>query len=170
MLEKLSGNDDSSRSDRDALIRERMQAQGVSEEEARRLVLSEEELRVGRRDVAAGEAMIGKHVETEHVQESVPLRREEAVIERRPITGGMHAADATIGRDEEIRIPLHAEEAVVEKRVVPKEELVVRKREVVENETVEADLRRERADVRTEGDVHREDMRGSGRHEEPMDR
>ena len=41
----------------------------------------------------------------------------------------------------------------MEKRTVPKEELVVKKQQVVENETVEADLRRERADVHRQGDV-----------------
>lgn len=158
MLEKFIRPEDRDRSDellaeRDRLVRERMQAQGVTEEEARRLVLSEEELRVGRRDVEAGEALIAKRVETEHVSEDVALRREEAVIERRPVTDGMHASGVTIGENEEIRIPLHAEEAVVEKRVVPKEELVVRKRETVDHETVEADLRHERAEVRSSGDV-----------------
>jgi uncharacterized protein (TIGR02271 family) len=160
MLENLTNPEDRKDADarlrdRESLIRERMETRGLNEEEARRLVLSEEELSVGKRDVEAGEAFIGKHVETEHVREDVGLRREEAVIERRPITDGMSAAGATISEDgEEIRIPLHAEEAVVEKRVVPKEELVVRKRDVVEHETVEADLRRERADVRSEGQVN----------------
>ncbi|HEX8430506.1 MAG TPA: DUF2382 domain-containing protein, partial [Longimicrobium sp.] len=43
---------------------------------------------------------------------------------------------------------LTAEEAVVEKRVVAKEELVVKKHQVTEEQTVEADLRSERAEVR----------------------
>src|SRR5262249_32287413 len=38
-----------------------------------RLVLSEEELTVGKRQVRAGEAGLRKTVETEHVKESVPL-------------------------------------------------------------------------------------------------
>lgn len=139
--------------DRDALIRERMRADGIGEEEARRLVLKEEELRVGKSRSEAGAVELEKRVETEHVRRDVPLRREEAVIERRPVTDGMVAGDARIGDNEEIRVPLHAEEAMVEKRVVPKEELVVKKREVVENQTVEADLRRERAEVHSEGQV-----------------
>jgi uncharacterized protein (TIGR02271 family) len=161
MLEKFTDGedrnpDDARLRDRERLVRERMEASGLSEEEARRLVLSEEELAIGKRDVEAGEALISKRVETEHVREDVALRREEAIIERRPVTDDLRAG-ATIGENEEIRIPLHAEEAVVEKRVVPKEELVVRKREVVDHEPVEADLRRERAEVRSEGEV---DLRG----------
>ena len=60
------------------------------------------------------------------------------------VAGGLNN---TIG-EEHIRVPLSAEEAVVEKRVVPKEELVVRKQEVTEERMVEADLRTERAEVR----------------------
>jgi uncharacterized protein (TIGR02271 family) len=112
-----------------------------------RLTLNEEQLSVGKREVGAGEVGVHKYVETEHVHEEVPLRHEEVDIERRPVTDGYSAAGATIGENEEIRIPLHAEEAVVEKRVVPTEELVVRTREVVETESVDANVRRERAEV-----------------------
>ena len=144
--------------DRQRLVRERMDAHGVSQDEALRLVLSEEELAIGKRQVAAGEGGVPKTVETRHVHENVALRHEEGEVERRPITDGYAAAGATIGQDESIRIPLHAEEAVVEKRVVPTEEIVVRKREVVENEGVDATLRRERAEVDREvTDTHLRD-------------
>ena len=160
MLEKLGGSNDGDDlrnrdlrdgtpldADRQRLVRERMEAHGVTEDEAMRLVLSEEELAIGKRQVAAGEVGVHKYVETERVHEEVQLRHEEVDVQRRPITDGYSAAGATIGQDEDIRIPLHAEEAVVEKRVVPTEEIVVRKREVVETEGVDADLRRERAEV-----------------------
>jgi uncharacterized protein (TIGR02271 family) len=112
-----------------------------------RLTLSEEELTVGKREVQAGAVEIDKRVETEHVRESVPVTHEEAIVERRPITDPMAARGATIGEGETIRVPLTEEEVVAEKRAVAKEELVVRKTEVTETETVEADLRRERAEV-----------------------
>lgn len=165
MLERLGGRDDRDRDDvremeRERLVRERMEAHGVSQEEAVRLVLSEEQLAVGKREVEGGEVGIRKHVETQHVHENVELRHEEVDVERRPITDGYSAAGATIGENEEIRIPLHAEEAVVEKRVVPTEELVVRKREVVENQPVDAELRREHAEVDREvTDTHLRDER-----------
>ncbi|MES2523086.1 MAG: YsnF/AvaK domain-containing protein [Gemmatimonadota bacterium] len=112
-----------------------------------RLTLSEEELRVGKRTVQAGEVALHKSVETEHVSETVPLMREEVTIERRAVTGSeAMSGDIQIGEDE-IRIPLMAEEAVVDKRVVGTEEVVVRKHQVTENETVEADLRRERLEM-----------------------
>ncbi|HWK89213.1 MAG TPA: YsnF/AvaK domain-containing protein [Longimicrobium sp.] len=176
MLEKLFNGDDRNENelrdrdpnllDRETRIRERMSAQGLGEEEATRLVLKEEELAVGKRAVEAGEVGVSKHVETERVRENVTLRHDEVEVERRPITDGYVAggADTVIGDNEEIRIPLHAEEAVVEKRVVPTEELVVRKRSVAENEVVEADLRHEEAEVHREGETLRNDRMQADTH------
>ncbi|MBW3629519.1 MAG: YsnF/AvaK domain-containing protein [Gemmatimonadetes bacterium] len=162
MFDKLFNGGDQDENDaayqeRQLRIRERMQAHGVTEEEATRLVLSEEELTVGKRAMQAGEVEVSKRVETERVQQPVTLRHDEVEVERRPITDGFAAAGATIGESEEVRIPLHAEQAVVEKHIVPKEEVVVRTREVAETEMVEADLRKERADVHREGAVRETD-------------
>jgi uncharacterized protein (TIGR02271 family) len=117
-----------------------------------RMTRSEEQLDVGKHERVTGEVKLDKSVETEHVREQVPLRHEEVVVERRPADQDM-AARGRIGDSEEVRIPVHEEELVVDKRVVPKEEIVVRKQERVETETVEDDLRRERVDVHREGDV-----------------
>jgi uncharacterized protein (TIGR02271 family) len=112
-----------------------------------RLILSEEQLTVGKRQVQAGEVGVRKTVETEHVRETVGLMREEVTIERHPISADASAMrDAQIG-EEEIRVPLMREEAVVEKRVVPTEEVVLRTQAVTEQQNVDADLRRERAVV-----------------------
>jgi len=108
------------------------------------LTLSREELEVGRRQVEAGSAKLRKTVETEHVQQTVPVQREELRVERRPIDANA-SADVRIEEDE-IVIPLTREELVVEKRAVPVEEVVVRKDVVTEDRTVEADLRHERLD------------------------
>jgi uncharacterized protein (TIGR02271 family) len=109
------------------------------------LTRSEEELRIGKREVTRGEVRVGKHVETEHVREPVTTRREEIVVERRPVEAGARA-DASIGEDE-VRIPLMEEEVVVEKRPVVKEELVVGKRVVEERDVVETEVRREEFDI-----------------------
>lgn len=116
----------------------------------RRMTLSEEEMDVGKERVGAGEVDLRKRVETEHVSRPVTVRHEEVDVERRPITDPMAASGARIEGDE-IHIPLTEERAVVEKHVVPKEEIVVTKREVEETQTVEADLRRERLEVDREG-------------------
>jgi uncharacterized protein (TIGR02271 family) len=109
-----------------------------------RLTLSEEQLAVGKRQVAAGEAAVRKTVETEHVRKTVPVEREEVVVERRPLSADA-GADVQIGEDE-IRVPLMREEVIAEKRAVPVEEVVLKKRTVTEEQEVEADLRRERVD------------------------
>ena len=123
-----------------------------------RLTLSEEQLDVRKERAAAGSVDVHKHVETEHVRESVPVMREEVTVERRPLTGteAMHAADGAF-QEEHISVPLTKEEAVAEKRTVGAEEIVVRKHQVQDHEMVEADLRRERAEVTETGDVRRVD-------------
>jgi uncharacterized protein (TIGR02271 family) len=121
-----------------------------------RIVRHEEQLAVGKRRTEAGEVQVHKRVETEHVRRPVQLAHEEVTVERRPITDPARAAggEARI-EGGEIHVPLMAEEAVVEKRVVPREELIVRKREVEEREVVEADLRKERIEVDRDGDARR---------------
>jgi stress response protein YsnF len=50
-----------------------------------RLLLSEEQLAINKRPVQVGEVGVRKTVETEHVRETVPVMREEVVVERRPV-------------------------------------------------------------------------------------
>jgi len=64
--------------------------------------------------------------------------------------------------EQEIRVPLMREEVVTSKHVVPREEIIVRTHTVTEERTVEADLRRERADVDDAG-LAREAPRAPGR-------
>ena len=130
---------------------QRWTAQRGTERDSARLTRAEEELQIGKQEVTRGEARIGKHVETEHVSEPVTRRREEVVVERRPVEAGARA-DASISEDE-VRVPLTEEEIIVEKRPVVKEELVVGKRQVEERETVEADLRREEFDIENPDDT-----------------
>jgi len=122
-----------------------------------RITLSEEQLAVGKRERVAGEVGVEKRVETEHVRESVPVMRDEVTVERRPLSGtdALHAEGAF--QEEHISVPLTREEVMAEKRAVGAEEIVVRKRQVEDHETVEADLRRERAEVTENGEVRRVD-------------
>jgi uncharacterized protein (TIGR02271 family) len=110
---------------------------------------SEEELAIGKRQVQAGEVAVRKTVDTEHVTERVPVRREEVTVERRPVSAA-DVGSADIGEDR-IVVPVTEEEVVVEKRPVVKEEVVLRTRTVEDTEDVEADLRRERIDVDERG-------------------
>jgi uncharacterized protein (TIGR02271 family) len=111
---------------------------------AGRLTRSEEELAVGTRRRMAGKVEVRKRVETEHVEQSVPVTREEVTVERRPARG--MAAKPEIGEDE-IVVPVTEEEVVAAKRAVPKEEVVIKKRPVRDEKTVSADVKKERIDV-----------------------
>jgi uncharacterized protein (TIGR02271 family) len=130
--------------------------------ESKRITRSAEELRIGKRMEQKGEVRVSKHVETEHVRQSVPLRGEEVHVERRPVERAVGSAEF---RDEEIVIPVREEEAIVEKRPVVKEEVVISKEPVTRERTVEADVRREEFDVEPSSDDIRvkDDMKGRGR-------
>lgn len=110
-----------------------------------RLTRAEEELRIGKREVQAGEVVVAKHVETERVSQPVQRRVEHVRVERRPVSGAT-AGTAEL-RDGEIRVPIMEEEVIVEKRPVVKEEIVVTREVATETETVEAELRREEIDI-----------------------
>ena len=113
---------------------------------------SEEELRAGTRQRAAGTARLRKWVETEQVTERVPVQREEARVVREPIT------DDNVGRamggpeisEAEHEVPLMEEEVVVEKRAVPKERVRLEKDTITEEQEVSEELRKER--IEAEGD------------------
>jgi len=110
-----------------------------------RLTLSEEELRIGKRTVSAGEVRVEKHVETELVRETVPVMREDVTVERRPLPPGAGLEPRVEG--DTTYIPIVEEEVVITKRLVAREELVITKRQVVEDQVIETELRRERAHV-----------------------
>ena len=130
-------------------------AQAWSQDQVR-VTRSAEELRVGKREKAAGEVEVKKDVETEKVRQPVTLRREEIDIERRPVSGTAAAGEVEITA-QEIRVPVVEEEVVVEKRPVVKEEVIISKRAIEEQQTVEADVRTERIDVERHGDVRAND-------------
>ena len=130
-------------------------------EDGGRVQLREEELRARKQPVQTGEVQIRKDVVEEQQTIDVPVTREEAVVERRPIEP--RPADAPVGEGETIRVPLRGEHAEVEKRPVVTEEIEVGKRQVQDTERVSGTVRREDARVEREGDV---DVRG----DEPRER
>jgi uncharacterized protein (TIGR02271 family) len=121
-----------------------------------KMTRSAEELRIGKRQVQAGEVEVKKRVETERVSQPVTLRHEEVDVQRRPVSRESAARDVEMTA-QEIRVPITREEAVIEKRPVVEEELVISKRSVEEPENVETDVRRERIDVERPGDVRGQD-------------
>jgi uncharacterized protein (TIGR02271 family) len=112
---------------------------------------SEEELRVGTAERERGRARLRKHVVTEQVQTTVPVRHEEVRLEREPITDenvdqAMSGADIS---EEEHEVVLHEEQPVVEKRTVPKERVRLNTETVSEEHEVSDEIRKEQID--TEG-------------------
>lgn len=118
-----------------------------------RIPITEEEARVGKREVQAGEVDVRKTVETRRTEQPVTRRREEVEVERRPIRGDRPASETAEFREGETTIPLMEEEVVVEKRPVAKEEVVIRKHAVEDTENVDVDLRKERVDIDEKGKV-----------------
>lgn len=109
---------------------------------------SEEELRVGKRATATGQARLRKWVETEPVSEDVELKQERARVTRERVDQPVSGAE--IG-EEEVDVTLRGEEPVVEKQAVAKERIGVEKDVEVEQETVTGEVRKERVEV--EGDT-----------------
>lgn len=110
-----------------------------------RMQLSEEELRIERRVVEAGEVRVRKQVEARQVREVVPVMREDVTVDRRPLPPGAGLEPRQEG--DTWYIPIVEEELVIQKRLVAREELVIRKRQVMGEQVVEETLHRESPEV-----------------------
>jgi uncharacterized protein (TIGR02271 family) len=119
------------------------------------LKLYEERLVAHKERVLAGTVKVGKRVETETANVSVPVERERVVIERTTPTSGRAVApgEATFGDTEVARIEVYEETADIEKQAFVREEVKVHKE--VEQETVTAreTIRREELEVENDGDT-----------------
>lgn len=118
------------------------------------LLVSEEQLQTGTQTEQIGAVRARKHVDVETVTSRVDRGTEHADLERSDVTD----ADADSGQvetlpDGSLSIPVFEEQIVVTKRLVVRERVIVRKHTVYEEHVVTADLKRERLEVETEGDV-----------------
>lgn len=112
--------------------------------------LYEERLIANKQRRKAGEVTIGKHVETETAQVSVPVEKERVVVERvTPENAGKAVApgEATFNEGEVARMEVYEENADVQKQAFVREEVKVKKE--IERDTVEAQetIRREELDI-----------------------
>ena len=118
-----------------------------------RIRLYEERLLTNKNRVKTGEVAIGKHVETETAQVSVPVERERVIIERTSPTETREVAPGSVDfhEGEVARMEVYEETADIHKQAFVREEVNIRKE--VERDTVEATetLRREELDVDVEG-------------------
>lgn len=120
-----------------------------------RLQLLEERLTVNKEKYRAGSVQIGKRVETHQETVSVPVQREEVIIERHPVSNPQPVqGDVLSGSGTEtVRVDLEAERAQVSKQAFVTEEVEVGKRVVTEQQTVTDTVGREVLEVNQTGDV-----------------
>ena len=133
---------------------------GTVEEE--RIPLVEEQLRVGKREVARGGARVRSYVQEMPVHEQVSLREEHVSVERRPVDERISQQDLNSGdllRERNIEMTETAEEAVVAKEARVREELVVRKTAEERVEEVNDTVRR--TEVEIEEGMNRDESRSA---------
>jgi uncharacterized protein (TIGR02271 family) len=117
------------------------------------MTLSEERLRVGTQTRDAGRARLRKYVVTENVTQTVPVSREEARIEREPITDANRdqAMSGPAISEEEHEVVLREERPVVEKEAVPVERVRLDTETVTDQVTVNEEVRKEQLDTDIDG-------------------
>ena len=121
-----------------------------------KIKLYEERLTVNKQRAKTGDVSIGKRVETETANLSVPVEKERLVIERKNVSGNaVSPGVANFGDEEVVRVDLYEETATVSKQAFVREEVNIHKE--VEQETIEksATIRREELEIEEEGDVVR---------------
>jgi uncharacterized protein (TIGR02271 family) len=128
---------------------------GVTDERDIEMTRSEEQLHVGKESRETGRVRLHKYVETEDVQQTIPLSHEEVVVEREPIRDGQTTGTHEIQAEDREMI-LHEERAVVGKETKPVERIHVRKQDVQHEEIVEGKIRKERVEI-DEEDMNRDD-------------
>ncbi len=107
--------------------------------------LREEQLDIKKDRVQTGEVKIHKEVVEEKKTFTIPVRREEMVIEA--------------GSEEELRIPLKEEEVEISKHPVQVNEVSISKRQIEEMEQVKETVKKETAhyDIKGDADVREEE-------------
>lgn len=125
----------------------------------------EEELRVGKREVARGGARVRSYIKETPVHEEVSLREEHVSVERRPVdrtlARGELDRDGDLLRDRSVEMTERSEEAVVGKEARVREELVVKKTADQRTEQIDDTVRRTEVDV-DKGSGGREDRSAFG--------
>ncbi len=126
----------------------------LNERDHQTLKLYEERLVANKTRQKTGEVSIGKHVETETQQVSVPVDRERVVVER--VTPTNATVSDTVGagafqEGEVVRMEVYEETPEIRKEAFVREEVQIRKE--VDHDTVasEETIRKERLDIDKDG-------------------
>ena len=113
--------------------------------------LTEEQVRVGKRTVDAGQVRLRKIVRTEIVNQPVEIRHEDVVIERVAAGDVRTGTAASDFKEEVIDVPLTREEVVVQKDAHVTGAVRLRKTEGVETQQVSETVRKEDVEVVRDG-------------------
>jgi uncharacterized protein (TIGR02271 family) len=125
-------------------------APGVRPVEEQRIPLVEEELRIGKQEVARGGARVKSHVREVPAEADVTLKQERLGFERRPDGKTLSDADLHSGgllKPRVVEISEMREEAVITKEAFVREEVVVTKTVEERVETIRDTVRRTEVDV-----------------------
>jgi uncharacterized protein (TIGR02271 family) len=126
----------------------------VKPSEHQSVKLYEERLVADKKQVKIGEVVIEKHVETQTAHISVPVNKEQVIVEVTiPVDAGMPVTpgEANFHEGEVVRMEAYEETADIHKQAFVREEFRVRKQ--VEHNTVEVEdkIRREKLDLEIQG-------------------
>ena len=126
------------------------------------IVLHEEQLRVGKREVSAGEVQLRKTVHTEQVNVPVELRREDVTIERIAAGDVRNVNPADAFKEGTIEVNLTREEAVVSKEAHVTGAVRLHKTAETETQNVSETVRKEDVEVVRDGktEVKRDERTG----------
>lgn len=114
--------------------------------------VTEEELVVGKREVDRGGVRVYRRIVEEPVSESISLREEHVVVDRRPVDRAVTDADL-LGGDRVIELTETAEEAVIGKTARVVEEVRVGKEATEHTETVRDTVRHTEVEVEQLGSI-----------------
>lgn len=143
--------------DRDLTDRDLRTSARTHETDEARVPLMEEELEVRKVVRETGRVQVRKDVVSEEKQVSVPVMREEVRVERIPGGSGEAAPTDAAWRQDAVSVPVREEEIEIVKRPKVREELRIKRTPVQEQRTARETVKREVADIDTEGSVKRLD-------------
>ena len=122
-------------------------AQMAQDQNQVKVELAEEQLKVGKREVSAGEVELQKRVVQEQVNIPVELRREEVNVRQVDTPDRPAREGEALFQEGTIRVPLMAEEAIVSKEAIVTGEVVLNKDVQTQRQTVSDSVRKEQVEV-----------------------
>ena len=120
------------------------------EPQNRPIQLYEERLVTNKQRVKTGEVKISKRTVTESAGTEVPITREKVIIEIESIYAGetrVDFGDAEVGEDGTVRMGIYEDQTEVCRRIVPYQNVVIRKEVVSDIVPIQQTIRREELDI-----------------------